>query len=186
MPRTIERFGAPASHSGARTRAASQDDLAAAAWNRRDWRSGCASGFGSGRSTGVAIHRTVQTVARVVDGTMYFRKAGWILMYCNFLQTGKPLVSTDSPFNVPGHACRPGCGACCIAPSITTPIPGMPHGKPAGVRCIQLSDDMRCRIFGSPERPACCSGLNPQVEMCGESRGAALTWLANLEAQTRP
>lgn len=25
--------------------------------------------------------------------------------------------------------CRPGCGACCIAPSITSPIPGMPHGK---------------------------------------------------------
>ena len=27
--------------------------------------------------------------------------------------------------------CRPGCGACCIAPSINTPLPGMPHGKPA-------------------------------------------------------
>ena len=28
--------------------------------------------------------------------------------------------------------CRPGCGACCIAPSITSPIPGMPDGKPVG------------------------------------------------------
>ena len=28
--------------------------------------------------------------------------------------------------------CREGCGACCIAPSISSPIPGMPHGKPAG------------------------------------------------------
>jgi Fe-S-cluster containining protein len=30
--------------------------------------------------------------------------------------------------------CRLGCGACCIAPSISSPIPGMPQGKPAGVR----------------------------------------------------
>jgi hypothetical protein len=36
----------------------------------------------------------------------------------------------------PPIACRPGCAACCIAPSISSPIPGMPHGKPAGVRCI--------------------------------------------------
>ena len=42
------------------------------------------------------------------------------------------------------HACRPGCGACCIAPSITSAIPGMPLGKPAGVRCVQLDDDNRC------------------------------------------
>ncbi|MFC0402948.1 YkgJ family cysteine cluster protein [Paraburkholderia rhizosphaerae] len=53
-----------------------------------------------------------------------------------------------------GHACRPGCGACCIAPSISSPIPGMPDGKPAGVRCVQLGDDLRCAIFGKPERPA--------------------------------
>ncbi|HFY5777145.1 TPA: YkgJ family cysteine cluster protein, partial [Salmonella enterica subsp. enterica serovar Typhimurium] len=25
--------------------------------------------------------------------------------------------------------CRSGCGACCIAPSISSPIPGMPYGK---------------------------------------------------------
>jgi Fe-S-cluster containining protein len=25
--------------------------------------------------------------------------------------------------------CRAGCGACCIAPSISSPIPGMPDGK---------------------------------------------------------
>ena len=50
--------------------------------------------------------------------------------------------------------CRPGCGACCIAPSISSPIPGMPYGKPAGMPCVQLDDDVRCRIFGRPERPA--------------------------------
>lgn len=62
----------------------------------------------------------------------------------------------------------------------------MPGGKPAGVRCAQLDDDLRCRIFGSPLRPACCSGLQPQAEMCGESRDAAFAWLTRLEAATRP
>lgn len=83
-------------------------------------------------------------------------------------------------------ACRPGCGACCIAPSISSPIPGMPHGKPAGVRCVQLTADERCAIFGAPERPACCAGLAPSPEMCGDSRPDALAWLARLETLTRP
>ena len=98
----------------------------------------------------------------------------------------KQIVTAGSPFDVPGHACRPGCGACCIAPSITGPIPGMPDGKPAGVRCVQLGDDLRCAIFGSPLRPACCSGLRPQAEMCGASREEAMIWLDRLEVLTRP
>jgi Fe-S-cluster containining protein len=83
-------------------------------------------------------------------------------------------------------ACRAGCGACCVAPSITSPIPGMPHGKPAGVPCAQLDDDMRCRIFGRPERPAFCGGLQPSREMCGDSTAHAMRWLAHLETATRP
>jgi len=83
-------------------------------------------------------------------------------------------------------SCRPTCGACCIAPSITSPIPGMPEGKPAGVPCVQLLPDYRCAIFGRPERPAFCAGLRPAADMCGESRGEALAWLARLEAQTVP
>lgn len=82
--------------------------------------------------------------------------------------------------------CRPECGACCIAPSISSPIPGMPDGKPPGVRCIQLSDEARCLIFGEPERPACCKGLMPNLEMCGEKTESALQWLAALEEATRP
>ena len=82
--------------------------------------------------------------------------------------------------------CRSGCGACCIAPSITSPIPGMPNGKPAGVRCIQLNDDNRCMIFGRPERPAFCGGLQPSQEMCGETREQAINWLTNLERLTAP
>jgi uncharacterized protein len=96
-----------------------------------------------------------------------------------------PDVSFDEA-DVAGHACRPGCGACCIAPSISSPIPGMPHGKPAGVRCVQLGDDLRCAIFGKPQRPACCSGLQPQPEMCGTSRAEALIWLTRLENDTQP
>jgi len=82
--------------------------------------------------------------------------------------------------------CRDGCGACCVALSISSPIPGMPHGKPAGVRCIQLTLDNRCQIFGQPERPSCCGGLKPNIEMCGETPEEAMRWLLNLEEITRP
>ncbi len=82
--------------------------------------------------------------------------------------------------------CRSACGACCIAPSITSPLPGMPQGKPAGVPCLQLLPDMRCAVFGKPERPAFCGGLQPAVEMCGADRHAALLWLTQLDHATTP
>ncbi|MBS0545559.1 MAG: YkgJ family cysteine cluster protein [Proteobacteria bacterium] len=80
--------------------------------------------------------------------------------------------------------CRPGCAACCIAPSISSPIPGMPQGKPAGVRCIQLDGHDHCKLFGDQRRPAVCGSLQPSVEMCGDSREAAIIWLARLERLT--
>ncbi|HDU8697499.1 TPA: YkgJ family cysteine cluster protein [Morganella morganii subsp. morganii] len=83
-------------------------------------------------------------------------------------------------------ACRSGCGACCTAPSISSPIPGMPDGKPANTRCVQLSEQNLCQIFGSPLRPAVCSGLQPSREMCGESRDEAMIYLLDLEKQTAP
>ena len=86
----------------------------------------------------------------------------------------------------PPLQCRSGCGSCCTAPSITSPIPGMPDGKPAGVRCVQLAEDNRCRIFGKPERPAFCGGLQPSLEMCGEDRAQAIRWLDELERATAP
>lgn len=82
--------------------------------------------------------------------------------------------------------CRPDCGACCTAPSISSPIPGMPLGKPAGVRCVQLTESHLCRIFGQPERPAVCQGLRPSADMCGNSQAHALQWLAQLELLTTP
>jgi Fe-S-cluster containining protein len=82
--------------------------------------------------------------------------------------------------------CRTGCGACCIAPSISTPIPGMSGGKPAGIPCIQLLPDMRCALFGKPERPAVCVSLRPTEEMCGVSAQEALAGLSRLEFLTQP
>jgi uncharacterized protein len=82
--------------------------------------------------------------------------------------------------------CRSGCGACCTAPSISSPIPGMPQGKPAGVRCVQLDADERCLLFGKPERPAVCASLRPTPAMCGGSRDQAMAILGRLERQTRP
>ena len=82
--------------------------------------------------------------------------------------------------------CRIGCAACCIAPSITSPIPGMPDGKPAGVRCVQLDEDDRCKLFGMPERPAVCVRLRPSLSMCGKDRGDAMATLRWLETATQP
>lgn len=82
--------------------------------------------------------------------------------------------------------CRVGCGACCIALSISSPIPGMPDGKPAGVRCVQLTNDNHCRLFGHPDRPTVCTRLRPNEEMCGETAEYALTYLTELERATSP
>jgi Fe-S-cluster containining protein len=82
--------------------------------------------------------------------------------------------------------CRVGCGACCIAPSISSPIPGMPGGKPAGVRCAQLTDDNRCALFGSFDRPLVCASLRPSAEMCGRTNQEALIYLTLLEGVTTP
>jgi uncharacterized protein len=82
--------------------------------------------------------------------------------------------------------CRIGCAACCIAPSISSPIPGMPAGKPAGVRCIQLTPDNRCALFGKAERPEVCTRLRPNLEMCGHSAREAMAYLSRLELETAP
>ena len=82
--------------------------------------------------------------------------------------------------------CRDYCGACCIAPSISSPIPGMPNGKKAGERCIQLDINNRCKIFKDPRRPKVCAGLMPDKEMCGDTREEALGYLEKLQKATDP
>ena len=80
--------------------------------------------------------------------------------------------------------CRAGCGACCIAPSISSPIPGMPAGKPAGVRCVQLDANNYCLIFGQPERPAVCSAFHAAEYVCGSNTAEALQLIGWLEQST--
>jgi uncharacterized protein len=80
--------------------------------------------------------------------------------------------------------CRLSCGACCIAPSISSAIPGMPNGKPAGVRCIQLNEKNLCKIFGKPERPAVCHNFKACPDICGTSNEQALAIIMELESIT--
>ena len=80
--------------------------------------------------------------------------------------------------------CRLGCGACCIAPSISSPIPGMPNGKPAGVRCIQLSDENLCQLFNDPRRPQVCLNFKAEAQICGDDNPFALKVLTELELVT--
>lgn len=82
--------------------------------------------------------------------------------------------------------CRVGCGACCIAPSISTPLPKMPEGKPAGVRCAHLTTENLCDLFGLTTRPTVCGGLRPEPAMCGTDAEDALSRLTLLEIQTAP
>jgi hypothetical protein len=82
--------------------------------------------------------------------------------------------------------CRPGCAACCVVLSISSPIPGMPHGKPAGVRCVQLTEDNLCRLYGYPDRPLVCTRLRPDPDMCGQSSEEAFALLLELDRATRP
>ena len=69
--------------------------------------------------------------------------------------------------------------------------PGMARGKAAGVRCLQLTDDNRCAIFGDPQRPLVCVNLRASIEMCGPdadvaaTRIHAMTFLSALERATR-
>ncbi|MCO6523807.1 MAG: YkgJ family cysteine cluster protein [Candidatus Schmidhempelia sp.] len=82
--------------------------------------------------------------------------------------------------------CRDNCGACCIAPSISSPLPDLPNGKPANMVCPHLDDKFRCKLFHHPQRPKVCGQLQPNLEMCGTDRTYALIFLANLEQQTAP
>ena len=81
--------------------------------------------------------------------------------------------------------CRSDCGACCIAPSISTAIPGMQNGKAAGEVCVQLTENNQCKIFGQPQRPAVCLDFLPTFDVCGENREQALSNITHLENATK-
>lgn len=80
--------------------------------------------------------------------------------------------------------CRPGCAACCIAISISSQIPGMPNGKPAGVRCINLDKNGHCKIHNTPEYPKVCRDFKADPEFCGKTNEEALKNMTELEKLT--
>jgi len=82
--------------------------------------------------------------------------------------------------------CRAGCGACCIAPSITSPLPGMPYGKPAGVRCINLDQTNRCHLWNTALLPTICRSFPPLLDVCGHDAAEAMVNLTVMEMQTSP
>jgi hypothetical protein len=61
----------------------------------------------------------------------------------------------------------------------------MAAGKPAGLRCIQLTPDNRCLLFGLPERPAVCISYKASPDFCGSNCSEALDILEELEDATR-
>ena len=82
-------------------------------------------------------------------------------------------------------ACRIGCGACCIAPSISSAMINHPHGKKAGIRCANLDEDNKCQLFGKPDRPAVCHNFQATEEFCGSRNEDAFRILTELENLTR-
>jgi hypothetical protein len=60
----------------------------------------------------------------------------------------------------------------------------MPEGKPAGVRCVQLTPDNLCALFDDPRRPAVCEAFSASREVCGGDAGEAFARLQILERQT--
>lgn len=58
------------------------------------------------------------------------------------------------------------CSACCVEISISSPIPGMPNGKKAGERCVQLVNNL-CSLFGLDTRPVVCSSFQASSDICG-------------------
>ncbi|OOG49882.1 proteinase inhibitor [Rhodanobacter sp. C01] len=58
------------------------------------------------------------------------------------------------------------------------------HSKPAGIRCVQLTDDNLCTIFGDPRCLAVCASLQAEPVMCSSDRAHALAWLMLLEVAT--
>lgn len=77
------------------------------------------------------------------------------------------------------------CGQCCIYISISSAIPGMPKGKPAGVKCIWLKQDGKCFLFGRPDRPAICCNFQAEEFICGTNAVEARQNIIYLEEYTK-
>ena len=83
--------------------------------------------------------------------------------------------------------CRPNCGACCIVPSISSAIPGMPVGKSAFTTCVNLDQRTRtCTIWMSTVYPDVCREFTPDDLYCGDSKESAFCLLTEAEQLTAP
>jgi len=56
----------------------------------------------------------------------------------------------------------------------------MPDGKPAGVRCLHLTPDYKCALWGRPGRPEVCSAFRAEPDFCGNDRNEAMSILSSL------
>jgi len=62
----------------------------------------------------------------------------------------------------------------------------MPSGKPAGVRCVNLSPENRCTIYGRSDYPSVCTNFEASYETCGNDNEFAMANLKTLEGLTAP
>jgi Fe-S-cluster containining protein len=83
------------------------------------------------------------------------------------------------------NKCRKGCAACCIVISITSPLPGMPDGKPAGIPCLNLDDNNLCSIHEKDNFPAVCRNFKFDPDYCGQANEEAYERLTELEIMTK-
>jgi len=63
-------------------------------------------------------------------------------------------------------------------------MPGMPDGKPAGVRCLHLDADNLCVLFGTAQRPDFCAGFAASIDVCGDVQADAMRLIGWLEGRT--
>jgi len=83
--------------------------------------------------------------------------------------------------------CRANCGACCIAPTITSELPNMQDGKPSGVYCANLNPEtFACNIWEKDNYPDFCRKYKPCEEICGSTKEQALTNIYYLDEVTSP
>lgn len=80
--------------------------------------------------------------------------------------------------------CRIGCGACCVEVSISSPLPGLPNGKPAGVRCPNLTSAGTCGVWNTPVFPDICRRFQATPDFCGTSAEEAVVRIRSMERAT--
>ena len=80
--------------------------------------------------------------------------------------------------------CHNNCAACCSVISISSSLPSMPNGKPAGIRCVNLNDKNLCEIYRKANYPLVCKNFKMNYETCGKSAEQANYNLERLERLT--